>query len=313
MNENFASWLASGTLEPYYFQLEEWAYTVIRVKKDDNFDYLYSKASCQTGETTRTDAFKYAGIYYKNDGQIYDAYSAYLPGEADGFKGISNTFSEALREQLEKSVREKVEATIGNDRKNLKVSELSNELLQKLNNKLSHNIPNNARKRFLNEDAPGACEYHCDYKAREWTDATLCSYIADPDIYAAKEAEEFINTQQENILYNFLYEDEVRKAYDELANNPDNAVHATRKIMAAMKDSPAKTVNVTVRKHGAEITFKAVARDFGQDYEYGYSTLNIEAAGRRKFMQTFGHQSRYYPQDIVRITYGKKVLYEATK
>ena len=69
-------------------------------------------------------------------------------------------------------------------------------------------------------------------------------------------------------------------------------------------------VNVTTVIDGKELTFKTTASDLNRDPSSSYSTWYIAAADRAKFEALYGRSASYYPKDIVKITYGKTVIYE---
>ena len=81
-------------------------------------------------------------------------------------------------------------------------------------------------------------------------------------------------------------------------------------ITDAVKDSGAKAVTVTIQKDGAELTFKTAADSLTGHRGY-YSTYYIPAQDRREFERMFGRNADYNADEITRITYGKKTIYEA--
>ena len=67
----------------------------------------------------------------------------------------------------------------------------------------------------------------------------------------------------------------------------------------------------SIRKKDINLEFKAKADEFRRDCQFGYSLWNIIASDRQRFDAVFGSNANYYTtQEIVRITYGKKVLYQ---
>ena len=58
-----------------------------------------------------------------------------------------------------------------------------------------------------------------------------------------------------------------------------------------------------------ELTFKTAANSLTGHRNY-YSTYDIPAQDRREFERLFGRGANYSAEDITRITYGKKTLYE---
>ena len=67
----------------------------------------------------------------------------------------------------------------------------------------------------------------------------------------------------------FLERDARAEEQTAITENPQNSVHIVRRIMAVMNASGAKTVNVTVRKGGKELTFKTETSDLRRDCTSG--------------------------------------------
>ena len=112
------------------------------------------------------------------------------------------------------------------------------------------------------------------------------------------------------MLYTFLQNDAVLAEYQAIVTDEGNPVHCVKRIMAAMKTTSAKTVNVTICKDGTEFTFKTEADSFRRDCYSYYSTWEMTATDRREFERIYGRSARYYPQEILKITYARKVLYQ---
>lgn len=87
-------------------------YIMIRVEKSPEFEYLFCQRQNGKNGLTRDSSFKYAGIYCKKDGLLYDAQYP-LTNMEDGGEELRNRSEEALWRQLKAAVREKVEAAIG--------------------------------------------------------------------------------------------------------------------------------------------------------------------------------------------------------
>ena len=74
---------------------------------------------------------------------------------------------------------------------------------------------------------------------------------------------------------------------------------------------PGDQGTVTIHKDGQDFTFKTEASVLRRDCTNTYGTWYIVAADRREFERRFGRSAEYAPGEIVRITYARKVLYEA--
>ena len=112
------------------------------------------------------------------------------------------------------------------------------------------------------------------------------------------------------MLYDFLTNDALEAEHAAIVGNPRHPPHRVKRIMRAMSATAAKTVRVTICKDDVECTFKAEAADFRRDCDSHYWAWHIQAADLREFERLFGHGD-YGPEDILRIEYGRAVIYEA--
>ena len=309
MNKEFLNWLGQTEDTTCTIESAGMTYHFVRVAKSEAFDYLYCQRQYSGKELTRGGSFKYAGIFCRSDGELYDGQY-----DVQGLAGedTAERCAEKLREDLQRSVRQQVEAAIGNDRRNLSITELSEpELLRKLKNEQDHYAKDEARRRFLDTVDFEPPIFRCFYDAENWTEDSLLSYILDPQGYACKEAAAYIAGNQEEMLFDFLCNDAELEEYQALMEDTENPVHTVKKIMEAMIHTSAKTVNVTIQKDGAEFTFKTEAGCLRRDCTSSYNDWEMVAADRRRFQEQFGKYADYFPKEIVRITYAIAVQYEA--
>ena len=305
-------WL--NRLGPFEYQTDGCHNTLIRVRKNADFDYLYLQRLYNRAGIKRDNGFEYAGIFCKRNGRIYDGHYK-LRDLFDDPDALITREAEFLQKQLEAAVREMVEAAVGNDRNNLRIAELSSKQdLEKLEQYKNYYSKEQARKAYLggdDEDDEGFLfTYSCHYHPDRWTEDSLLAYILDPEGYVRTEAEAYIDSHQEAMLSDFLESDMVAAAYQEIIDNPSYPVHRVKRIIRAVSATSAKTVTVTIRKDGRDFTFKTEAAQFCSDCTGHYSDYNIVAADRREFERIFGCSAHYGPEHILRIEYARSVLYE---
>ncbi len=310
MNEQFSNWLASGESSPIQFRTNNMSFFFFRVAKNADFDYLYCQSQYQNDALKRDTAFKYAGIYHKPDGLIYDGqYDLRCAcGEAD----TDSRNVQVLQKRLQETVRHMVETAVGNDRHNLQVTGItSKEIRNRLDLFITYNAKTNARSAYLEGADLEEWRFRCDYSPDNWTEESLLSYISDPVGYAEAEAAAYMEKNHESMLSDFLENDALMAEYRALLADTQNPVHRVKKIMAAVGATSAKTVNIVINMEGVEFSFKAEAGPLRRDCGYYYSTYTMMAADRRGFERIFGRSADYRPEHIIRITYGRNVLYEA--
>jgi hypothetical protein len=304
---DFSRWLA-GVFE---YEAGGYHYTLIRVPKNADFDYLYCQRQYNGTGIKRGDNFGFAGAYCKRDGKIYD-WQYEIRELEDG--GPENGGSpQTLLSCLQEDVRRAVEDTIKDDRGNLRISEITDPTrLKRLADYPKYYAMGTARNHYLcSEFDDYVFLYHCHYEPTSWMEETFLDYILDPAGFAAAETADYLDNYQEQILEDFLGGDMIAAEYAAILANPLNPVHRVKRIMGAMRASSAKMVSVTICKDDVELTFKTEADQFRRDCDSYYSDWHIAAADRREFEKAFGPGAHYGPEDILRITYARAVLYEA--
>ena len=122
LQSRFADWLTGTGSDAFDCNADGYHITLIRVRKNEDFDYLYCQRQYRGGGIERGDKFEYAGIYCKRDGLVYDSqYDIRLL--SDDYSRSPSTLLEALK----RAVCQTVEDAVGNDRSNLHITELSTE------------------------------------------------------------------------------------------------------------------------------------------------------------------------------------------
>ena len=127
---------------------------------------------------------------------------------------------------MQEGVRQVVESTIGDDRHNLRISELSDtRLLNQLAYVEEHEAAKTARRAFLSRDDESGYSptFKSTYCPEEWNDKSLLTYIRNPNKFIASEAEAYIDNHQEHMLYHFLVDDAVAAEYAAIEANPGHA------------------------------------------------------------------------------------------
>lgn len=311
MNQEFAAWLKSENKDLFSVKNEHYTYLFLRLPKRPGLDYLYAQRGFHGDGTLHAGVFEFMGIYNAADGLIYNTGSYCMDNLDDTSEERTKN---CLLKRLKQDVREMVEARVGNDRKNLEVSELSDAgLFKRLEQTQQHYASERAREMYLAGGSPDGNKFECQYKPKSWTEEALLDYIADPEGYAKREAERYWKDgkNQEEMLLNFLIRDATAEEYEKLLADAENPVHIIRRIMEAVKSTDAKTVNVTICKDGEEFSFKTDSQELRRDCKDYYGSWYMVAADRRRFVARYGRSANYCPQEIIRITYGRKTLYEA--
>ena len=73
LQDRFADWLATTDDIAFECKAGSFYVTVIRMQKNDDFDYLYNQRKYGGAGIERNTKFDYAGVYCKRDRQVYDS------------------------------------------------------------------------------------------------------------------------------------------------------------------------------------------------------------------------------------------------
>ena len=134
-------------------------------------------------------------------------------------------------------------------------------------------------------------------------------YITDRDALITELAEQYIDENKNTIRNDII---RAKLTVTELAKLNEGAdIHLkTMKEIIASVPSSCRTVSVTTVIDGKELTFKSEASQLRSDCGNHYSTWYIPSSDRSLFDVTYGHMADFRPEDITKITYSRKVLYE---
>lgn len=307
--DEFQLWLEAKRAPLQISRKGGWTTTIITLSKTERVDYLFCADNCQGPSIRMNDTFHFCGLYFRQDKSLH-LVSNGLCNIISGLSPEECMDSEGLRKSFRRQVNQRIEETISEDRQNLTVKRITDPQFQhRLTYYQNHSASEESIRLFFSDKEPDIC-FHGGYELNNWGEEGLLTYIQNPDAVIQTEAEQYIRSHQEEILLQFLENDALRAEYQALMEDAGNPLHRMKAITAAIKGANAKTVNVTVRKDGQELTFKAAA-DFLTGHRNYYSINNIPAQDRREFERLFGRHSDYKAEDITKITYGRNIIYEA--
>ena len=139
----------------------------------------------------------------------------------------------------------------------------------------------------------------------------ILEYLTDKKTFLEEISREFIIDNMEEILKDLIRSEAKRKVLKTIEDNKDHLYFKIRDITNAIKNSNCKTVNVTINKDGIEQSFIYDASSLKYYNDSYLSTYNIvKLADRERFEENFGRNDDFHFQDIIKMTYGKKTIYE---
>lgn len=304
MEQEFFDFLKSGSINKTFDYKDKSKIIVNRVRYNDKLDILYSLNSYGGNVFDLNTPFKYSGIYDKENNKLYDVeYSIryhILKWDYNSEKYIS---ADKLYTLINKEM---------NDR----ISELSKEIKDTIVNINEIEIGDEiGDKDVLNKFIDGVTsetleDYHKQFSTTKPQD--LLDYLTDKETFIEEEARDFIIDNTTDILRSLALTEQKRKILKSIEYDKQHPYHKIKRIIDAIKEHNCVTVNLTINKDGIEQTFKYNADALKRGYNSSYlSTYNIEKlSDRNAFEENYGRMADIHYEDIIKITYGKNIIYE---
>lgn len=277
---------------------------ILKVKCTDKVDILYSLSGQKDELFDLHSPFVYSGIYDREKDKLYDT---------------------------EYSIRSRILNWEYNDEKNITTSDLYKIINTDMNEKIEQLVNDNKEEIFnineveleiqindydvLNEfiDGKTSIDLKDDYKQYHTNNPnSIIDYLTDRKLFLEEEARDFIVRNSSEILNGLVTSAEKRKALRRIEENAEHPYHKIKNIVDAIKDNNCITVNLTINKNSIVQTFKYDADILKFNYDASYlSPRYIEKTNEKKlYEETYGKWEDFHYEDIVKITYGKKVIYE---
>lgn len=309
VRDDFRRWLDGGN-GPLTIQTGEKESTLLlKLEKSPLVDYLYRMDLDRDGSISWDSLLKFCGAYDTEHQSLYlmeDSLNCLAHGPAP----FVVTTGQSMTEELCGRINRHVEKIIANDRSNLSCQKITDPCeVRNLQYYQEYKAREEAIEMIFNGRTPDG-QFHSTYTMEELPETTFMAWLQDPENFIQTEAEVYSKRNQEKFLLQFLKNDALWEEYQAIAQDPDNPLHRVKAIFDAIKTSGAKTVTVTVQKNGEELSFRTETTPL-MGHHNSYNTSHIAAADRREFERLFGRHASYTAEDITRITYGKKALYEA--
>jgi hypothetical protein len=309
VRDEFQRWLDVGHGPFTIFPGGKDMVTFSCLEKMPSVNYLYRISSTQDAGISWESSLLFCGVYDTEHRALYltkDSLDIFTSGNFPLVSEVGPSMAETISGRIDR----RVEDTIANDRNNLPVGEVTGwRAKQDIQYYRERGAREEAIERFFSGKIPDGL-FRSGYAMDTLPETAFLAWRQDPEGFIQTEAEMHIKTNREKFLLQFLKNDALMEEYQVLAQDTVSAIHRMKGITDALKGCGAKTVTVTVEKDGEELTFKT-----GTSYLYGYrssySTSGMAAPDRREFERLFGRYAQYTAEDVTKITYGKKTVYEA--
>ena len=304
-----SKWIQDDIQKPAVIRNGDYVDTVIRVPYDDDFDFLFHQNSYNGEPLTVNANMAYCGIYNKLDGQLYDVKFP-LKGKLDDMDSAKSMLD--IEQQFNDDVRAFIEGVVGDDVDHLRSPFFEDAQYDNRLDDFRRNYADSIVTRmYLSGDLADDVRFQCGYYLDRSSTALMLRYLKYHNPTVEEAATGYWQTHQDDMLLELRKNEIIREKLCVLEANPNHPLHKQKAVMDAVKDSGAKTVNVTIIKGGEEFGFKYSADRLSRYLDGKYSAWEMSLKDRDGFYERFGRYSDFTPEDITEISYRGKTLYEA--
>lgn len=139
----------------------------------------------------------------------------------------------------------------------------------------------------------------------------ILEYLTDRNEFIEEVSRDFIVDNAEDILNDMIESESKRQKLKEIEQDKNHIFYKIRDIVNCINNNNCKTVNLTIFKDNKEQTFIYDAKylkNYSSSYLSEYNIIKLK--DREEFEENFGRSADFYFSDIVKITYGKRTIYE---
>lgn len=302
MEEDFNNYLRSNNAIGVFNYGEKSKVMINKVPYNSKIDILYSLDSYSGEFFDLNSPFKYAGFYDKEKDKVYDLdYSIRwhilnwnykndkFEDKQDLYNLISNDINNRVYELIQDGKKESF------DINNFDLLELTDKdvINEFMNGETSCSMKDQIR----------------NYNSRKPQD--ILDYLTDKNEFIEEVSRDFIVDNAEDILNDMIESESKRQKLKEIEQDKNHIFYKIRDIVNCINDNNCKTVNLTIFKDNKEQTFIYDAKylkNYSSSYLSEYNIIKLK--DREEFEENFGRSADFYFSDIVKITYGKRTIYE---
>lgn len=302
MEEDFNNYLRSNNAIGVFNYGEKSKVMINKIPYNSKIDILYSLDSYSGEFFDLNSPFKYAGFYDKEKDKVYDLdYSIRwhilnwnykndkFEDKQDLYNLISNDINNRVYELIQDGKKESF------DINNFDLLELTDKdvINEFMNGETSCSMKDQIR----------------NYNSRKPQD--ILDYLTDKNEFIEEVSRDFIVDNAEDILNDMIESESKRQKLKEIEQDKNHIFYKIRDIVNCINDNNCKTVNLTIFKDNKEQTFIYDAKylkNYSSSYLSEYNIIKLK--DREEFEENFGHSADFYFSDIVKITYGKRTIYE---
>jgi len=300
LSKSFFEFLKSDE-KTLHIEKDKKYYDFVKIQHNPDLDLLFMNYN-NYHKTTISDRLEYCGLYDKVNDNLYDINYVLredilgLPYEDKTYKSrnyLIEEFNQKVRDNVTNYVEDNLE-----------------EFYDAAKDYESDVTERNVYKEYM--DNIKEIKYQCVFNDDNIKNILLCFDEGEQHIFDV--SLDYINSNREFIGKTLVDIDKKNLLLKEIYNNPEHQIHKRKEISDIMKDGEYVNVHLFINKNGIDYDFKYDASILKNHWEYSYlSTYYMQAPDRREFEKLYGTHEDIYYEDIYRIEYRHKPIYEDKK
>ncbi len=289
-------WMKSDNNDVCYVKHNGVEYAYFRHKFREGLDVIYAYNEVENGQIKFNAEPIFQGIYKISTKVLYMASG--ITEKIIGRNMFSANTYDMLRCNFIEAVRIGVEE---------EVDKWQTEIDADSRIKQTPYAESVARRQYL-MNRSDKIQYECGYKAEDFENIVL-ECIADEKAMVQKTVTEFCEEQKADIMQELIRDKLTIELIKDYRNGKNSYLTTLYNIIHSIPKD-CKTVNVTILRNDIELTFKYDAEQLRKDCRGGYNTWYLTNNDRQRYYAAYGDCRDFTPNDIIKITYSRKVLYE---
>lgn len=305
MEEDFYNYLRDSNNIGEFHYGDKSKIMIHKIQYNSKIDILYCLDSYKGEFFDLSSPFKYAGIYDKENDKVYDLeYS--IRWHILNWDYQNDKFIDAsdLYNTISKEINSRIQELISDGKNDM--FDISNFEIEELED-----------RDVIHEFMEGLTSFTLEDEVKKYNTSqpkNLLAYLTEKEEFIEETSREFIIDNMEDILKDLVKSEGKRRVLKTIEDNKNHPYFKIRDITNAIKNTNCKTVNITINKDNIEQTFIYDANSLKYYNDSYLSIYNIvKLADREKFEENFGRYADFHFPDIIKMTYGKKTIYEDDK
>lgn len=297
LNKTFLNFLKSDN-KTLHLEKDNKYYDFVKINCNPEIELLFVNYN-NYHKITFNDELNYCGFYNKFHDKLYDI-SYTLKYDIFDLEYDDKTYKSMneLLEEFNLKVRETVENYVEDNKE---------EFYEVVKAYESNIKERDVYQSFMDNEKE--IKYQCGYNSS--SKENILSYFDVGEQYVFDIAFEYINAYKEKIGERLKDIDKENEFLNSIYSNPEHQIHKRKEIADIMKDGEYVNVHLFINKNGIDYDFKYSAGTLKNDWDYSYlPTYDMSAPDKREFEKLFGPREDLHYEEIYKIEYRNKSIYE---